>query len=328
MRRIGCPGADAGYADPFDATHEPGIRGHADRTPRMAVSTRQFLRTWSPTPVVRASLLAHGMAFGALLADPGSWPGVTGLVGINHAVLACGMRPRSAMLGPNLTRLPIRHAGVSGAVAITFDDGPDPEITPRILDLLDRQGAEASFFVIGRRAMRYPQIVRDIVARGHSVENHTFSHPLSFGFWTPGAMLREIRQAQEAIADVCGQVPVFFRAPAGIRNPLLDPILAIAGLRLVTWSRRGYDTTASHPDRVYDRLTHGLGEGDILLLHDRRTRHGSTALAVMPRLLGQLRRRDLTSVSLRRGGHGAPAAAGAAPATAPACRGPAAYASR
>jgi peptidoglycan/xylan/chitin deacetylase (PgdA/CDA1 family) len=257
------------------------------------------LRAWSPTPVIRASLLAHAAALGASIVEPRLWLEILGLVGANHALLACGMRPRSAMLGANLTSLPRQQAGDSRSVAVTFDDGPDPEVTPRLLDLLDAHGAKASFFVIGRRALQHPHIVRDIVARGHSIENHTYSHPHSFGCWTPGAMMREILQAQDAIANACGQSPAFFRAPAGIRNPLLDPVLAMTGLQLVTWTRRGYDTISPNPNRVYDRLTRGLKAGDILLLHDRSTRRGSPALTVTPLLLERLRRESLTSVSLR-----------------------------
>jgi peptidoglycan/xylan/chitin deacetylase (PgdA/CDA1 family) len=258
-----------------------------------------LVKIWSPTLAVRASLLAHSAAFGWLLAEPRSWPEIVGLLGANHALLACGMRPKSAMLGANLIRLPSHQAGFPGAVALTFDDGPDPEITPRLLDLLDVYDAKASFFVIGHRASQHPDIMRDIAARGHSVENHTYWHPLSFGCWTPGAMLREIRLAQEVIIDTSGQAPMFFRAPAGIRNPLLDPVLAMTGLRLCTWTRRGYDTILSDPNCIYKRLTRGLSDGDILALHDRRTRSGSAVLPVTRLLLERLRQENFTSVSLR-----------------------------
>ena len=238
------------------------------------------------------------------------------------------MRPTSSMLGKNISRVPADPAGTTKAIVLTFDDGPDPEVTPRLLDLLDRHDAKASFFVLGRLAAQHPHILRDIVRRGHSVENHTHDHPLSFAAWTPGAMLREIRQAQAAIVDACGQAPLFFRAPAGLRSPLLDPVLALTGLRLVSWTRRGYDTTSSCPDRVYRRLTRRLGAGDILMLHDRLTRGDCMALHVLPRLLARLQSDTINAVSLRLPPGGALRDAATALATAPACRSPAAHASR
>jgi peptidoglycan/xylan/chitin deacetylase (PgdA/CDA1 family) len=181
-------------------------------------------------------------------------------------------------------------------------------------------------------AIRHPRLVREIAARGHGVENHTYRHSVSFACWSPGAMLREIKDAQCAIADACGQEPAFFRAPAGIRSPLLDPVLAVAGLRLVSWTRRGYDAMSSRPDLVYARLTRGLTGGDILLLHDGRissfARTASPLLAMMPRLLARLQEDRLSSVSLRMALSDELGVAAGARAIAPACPKPAGYASR
>ncbi|WP_431271136.1 polysaccharide deacetylase family protein [Dankookia sp. P2] len=286
------------------------------------------LVAWSPAPAVRASIWLHAAALGIVVTEPAGWPGAAGLVAANHAVLACGMRPRSAMLGCNLTRVARPAPGASDLVVLTFDDGPDPAVTPRVLDLLDRHGAKASFFVIGQRAARQPHLLREIVARGHSVENHTHRHPLSFAAWPPGAMLREIRRAQEAIAEACGHAPQYFRAPAGLRSPLLDPVLAIAGLRLISWTRRGYDAVSSCPDRVYRRMTRNLGAGDILLLHDRATVGPCMALQVLPRLLARLAADGLSAASLRMVLGESPRGATAGQAIAPACPPPAAHASR
>ena len=110
-------------------------------------------------------------------------------------------------------------------IAITIDDGPDPEITPQVLDLLDHYRANASFFVIGERANRYPDLTNEIVRRGHSVENHSQRHSHLFSLYGPGAFGREIKTAQSSIRKATGDVPLFFRAPAGLRNPFLDPAL-------------------------------------------------------------------------------------------------------
>ena len=129
----------------------------------------------------------------------------------------CGRGARCS--GPNWTRLP-DGAAASGAVAITIDDGPDPDITPRVLALLDEHGAKATFFCVGEKVRRYPDLAREIVRRGHSVENHSQRHAHHFSLLGPRGLTNEIGQAQESIAASrrCDTAR-FFRAPAGLRNP-------------------------------------------------------------------------------------------------------------
>ncbi|MDB5378976.1 MAG: GlcNAc deacetylase, Carbohydrate Esterase Family 4-like protein [Rubritepida sp.] len=253
---------------------------------------------------MRASLLAHGAGAALLAGAPQLWPQVLGALALNHAVLTCGMHPRSAMLGRNLTRLP---AGHGACVALTFDDGPDPEVTPQVLDLLDAHGAKASFFVLGSRAERHPALLREMLGRGHGVENHTHDHPFGFACMGPVAQWREVRRAQEAIAAACGQAPRYFRAPMGLRNPLLDPALAAEQLSLVSWTRRGLDTRPGPPEQVLARLTGGLAAGDILLMHDGSTVRGRGArstgrrppvLDVLPGLLHRISALGLTAIAL------------------------------
>jgi peptidoglycan/xylan/chitin deacetylase (PgdA/CDA1 family) len=247
----------------------------------------------------------HAAGAAALVAAPASWPWVAAGLVANHAALAlAGFLPRSRLLGPNLVRLPAT-AAPRPEVALTFDDGPDPEVTPRVLDALDAAGLKATFFLIGERAARHPALAREIVERGHAAENHSHRHSTAFGWYGFGRARREIEAAQGAIADATGVAPVFFRAPFGIRNPLLDPALARCGLRYVSWTRRGFDTVARDPQRVHDRLTRGLAAGDILLLHDgitvRSRDGGALALAVLPALAARLGALGLRSVTLRDG---------------------------
>jgi peptidoglycan-N-acetylglucosamine deacetylase len=148
------------------------------------------------------------------------------------------MCPRSPILGPNLRRLP-QSCVSRGEIAVTFDDGPDPIVTARVLDLLDRYGAKASFFCVGSKAASYPEIVQEIVRRGHSVENHSQRHPAAFAAYGIGRLRRETEAAQETLGAICGRAPAFFRAPMGLRNPLLDPVLSRLGIRYVSWTRRG-----------------------------------------------------------------------------------------
>jgi peptidoglycan/xylan/chitin deacetylase (PgdA/CDA1 family) len=250
-----------------------------------------------------ASAGVHAVALTALAAMPSSWPWAAGALAVNHALLAgAGLAPRSRLLGPNLTRLPER-AAQRGEIALTFDDGPDPEITPRVLDLLAAHGARATFFCVGREAGRHAALTREMAARGHALENHTAHHSTAFGWYGTGRLGEEIGATQRTLAGLTGCAPQFFRAPFGMRSPLLDPVLARHGLRLVSWTRRGYDTADGDAARVLARLTRRLAAGDVLVLHDgqatgaRRAR--PTVLAVLPEFLARLRDAGLASVTLR-----------------------------
>ena len=142
---------------------------------------------------VKASLAWHAGAAGAVLAAPQAWPWALGAVAANHVVLtAGGLWPRSRWLGSNWTRLPAA-AAARREIAITIDDGPDPEVTPLVLDLLDRDGAHATFFCIAEQVRTHAALCREIVARGHSVQNHSDRHAHSFSLLGPKAMAREHR---------------------------------------------------------------------------------------------------------------------------------------
>lgn len=253
---------------------------------------------YRPPALLLGSLALHAAGALALAAAPRHWKAVAGTLFANHVVLAAAsLWPRGSLVGSNLLRLP---ASGRREVSLTFDDGPDPEVTPRVLDLLDRAGARATFFLIGRRAAAYPDIAAEIVRRGHRVENHTDTHPHLFACYPAPLLRREIERAQEAIAAASGQRPEWFRAPAGLRNPLLDLVLHQAGLRLVSWTRRGFDAFEQDPAAITRRLLRGLAPRDILLLHDGRatTGHGGNriVLDVLPRVLDALAERDLRSV--------------------------------
>jgi peptidoglycan/xylan/chitin deacetylase (PgdA/CDA1 family) len=215
---------------------------------------------------------------------------------------AAGLWPRSQLLGPNWTRLPA-PSSARGEVAITIDDGPDPAVTPRVLALLDEHRALATFFCVGERVERYAELAQEIVLRGHTVENHSQRHRHNFSLLGPGGMKAEIARAQDSIARVTGSRPRFFRAPAGLRNPFLDPALNSLELRLASWTRRGFDTVNGNAETVYRRLAKSLRGGDILLLHDGNAALGSAGvpviLDVLPRLLATLRAAKLTPVTLR-----------------------------
>jgi peptidoglycan-N-acetylglucosamine deacetylase len=255
------------------------------------------------SPILAGSAAVHLGALGAALIQPRAWPWALGAVVANHGMLAAaGLWPRSQLLGPNWTRLPATSSA-RGEVAITIDDGPDPVVTPRVLALLDEHRALATFFCVGERVERYAELAQEIVRRGHTVENHSQRHRHNFSLLGPGGMKAEIALAQDSIARVTGSRPRFFRAPAGLRNPFLDPVLTSLELRLASWTRRGFDTVNGNAETVYRRLAKSLRGGDILLLHDGNAALGSAGvpviLDVLPRLLATLRAGKLTPVTLR-----------------------------
>lgn len=257
---------------------------------------------WRPSATILASAGLHCAAGAAAVLVPGALPWALGAIAGNHAFLTVlGMWPRSTWLGPNLTRLPAECAR-RRQVALTFDDGPDPEVTPRILDALDARGVRATFFCIGERAAAHPAVVREIARRGHGVENHSMRHASSFALHSLSGFRGELSTAQSLLADITGRAPRFFRAPAGLRNPLLDPVLHELGLALVSWSRRAFDTRVRDADLVTRRLTGALSAGDILVLHDghaaRDARGEPVSLEALPRLLDIVDARGLRAVAL------------------------------
>lgn len=252
----------------------------------------------TPSPLLVTSGAVHAAAAAWAAADPARWPLALGAVALNHVgLVAASVSPRSALLGPNLARV-----DSADALALTFDDGPDSEVTPQVLALLAAAGVRASFFCIGQRAARHPEVVAAIRAAGHGVENHTFHHHHGFAFSGPRALVTEIQCGQDAIAAAAGVPPRFFRAPAGMRNPWVPGAVADVGLRYVSWTRRGFDAVSADPARVAARLTRGLAAGDILLLHDgnsgRRSGGPPVVVETLKRVLDAMAAAGLRSAPL------------------------------
>jgi peptidoglycan/xylan/chitin deacetylase (PgdA/CDA1 family) len=257
---------------------------------------------WRMPWLIRLTFALHAAALAALAVYPQLWPWVLAAIAANHALLtATGLWPRSTWLGPNWTALP--HAcAARNEIALTIDDGPHPEVTPRVLDLLDCYRVKATFFCIGARAERHPELCRQIVERGHAVENHSQHHRHHFSVMGMAGLTREIRAGQDTLTAITGRRPLFFRAPAGLRNPFLDPVLSRLGLRLAAWTRRGFDTRSGDAGLVARRLMKDLRGGAILLLHDgncARTESGAPViLEVLPILLEAASRAGLRFITL------------------------------
>lgn len=255
-------------------------------------------RRYQPSFLIRTTLVLHLCCLvGFVMMPVYGWMILILLVG-NHVILTlAGLWPRSRLLGPNVVRW---TAGEENAVYLTFDDGPDPEVTPVILDLLDRNEHKATFFLIGDRASRHPELLREILDRGHGIGNHSHQHGYGFAMHSIRGYVDELKQAQDVFQLLGGVTPRYFRAPFGIRSPLLEPALCRSGLWLVSWTRRGFDTRCKDADLVLARLCKDLLPGDILLLHDIETGQGtngkgSLSLDVLPRLLETLDHKRLKS---------------------------------
>src|SRR5258708_33701589 len=151
---------------------------------------------WTPSPLLLASGAVHLGAAAALLARPRSWPWALGVLVVNHAALAAaGLWPRSQLLGPNWTRLPAQ-AGIAARVAITIDDGPEPDVTPQVLARLEEYRARATFFCVGENRLRAPDLALENIRLGHAVEDHSLRRLHKFSLLGPRGMSALSSRAQ------------------------------------------------------------------------------------------------------------------------------------
>jgi peptidoglycan/xylan/chitin deacetylase (PgdA/CDA1 family) len=156
----------------------------------------------------------------------------------------------------------------SGKVALTFDDGPHPEHSPKILEILTRYGCKASFFVTGAGAQKYPELVTRMAEEGHTVGNHSFSHSNLFPLFRPSRIAREIEETSRILERATGNPARFFRPPFGVTNPRVARGMRNLGLEVAGWSIRSYDTRNTPPEKVVRRITRKMKDGDIILLHE------------------------------------------------------------
>lgn len=170
--------------------------------------------------------------------------------------------PSSQLFGPT-----VRRTGDASVMSLTFDDGPNPSVTPQVLDLLERYGVKATFFVIGRHVRSVPALVKEMAARGHAIGNHTESHP-SLALLSPARIAAELDHCDEALLAAAGIIPLWMRPPYGFRSPLLNGIVTRRGnAGVAMWSAMAHDWKPQQAEPVIQRLRRAHG-GDIVLLHD------------------------------------------------------------
>lgn len=221
------------------------------------------------------------------------------LIGVAVAIFfyACTF-PSSRIFRPVVTRGPHDRR----RVALTFDDGPAAPFTDQILNILGEKGVAATFFVCGRNAERHPEVLRRIPEEGHTLGNHTYSHPFLF-LKGRQKMADEVDRAQTAIEKITGVRPTFFRPPYGIRWPGLMPVLAERGLKLVMWSATGYDWKYKSA-AIARTAVRELRPGAVILLHDGREARPSdevdrsATVEALPVIIDEARKAGYKFVSL------------------------------
>ncbi len=217
-----------------------------------------------------ASAAGIALMIYALAVEPPPLPVALGAFGGYLAMIVLGVTfSRFSMFADVVTSGPDDARGV----ALTFDDGPDPRSTPRILDELDRAGAKATFFVIGKKADAHPELVRAIAERGHALGVHSYEHERLFSLRSPGHVRRDLERALGAIERAAGKRPRLFRAPIGHISPTMARVVRELDLLVVGWSVRAIDGwSGAQAERIEERVSRGLCDGAIVLLHDAAER--------------------------------------------------------
>ncbi|WP_452232906.1 polysaccharide deacetylase family protein [Lacinutrix sp. MEBiC02595] len=179
-------------------------------------------------------------------------------------------------------------------IAITFDDGPNPEFTPKVLALLNTYNAKATFFCIGKEIEMHPETFKSIVEQGHTIGNHTYSHSTKFGFFSVEEIVSELQQTNNIIKQQIGLEALLYRPTFGVTNPRIKRALQIIKLHSIGWNKRSLDTRNLSEKTILKRVTKNLKKGDVILLHDTSDK----TIAVLEQLLLFLQQQKITSVTI------------------------------
>ena len=236
--------------------------------------------------IMRHPFVAGGMGLGA-----------AGAAAIWYSVLYSG----SHIVAPVIKTIDRKDA-----VALTFDDGPTPGFTDRVLDTLQRHNSHASFFLIGTQVRRHPELVRRIIAEGHTIGNHTWDHD-HHGVWHGEAYwLDQLQRTSAALEDVTGRVPALFRAPMGFKTPPQARAVRKGSMRYIAWRVRAWDTLKISPRTICRIVTSQIRPGDIVTMHDglepaRKACSQESTVQALPEILKILKDRNLSSINLEHG---------------------------
>jgi peptidoglycan/xylan/chitin deacetylase (PgdA/CDA1 family) len=260
-----------------------------------------YFVAWASALVVSCVKLIHGPASATLL---------IAVLGGYLVALGCGVAVLRFQVFVNVVWRGPR--GASG-VALTFDDGPSPDYTSRVLELLDEEGVLATFFLIGTKAEKFPELVRAIADRGHGIGIHSYSHDRFLALRSPKTVADDLARAIGIIETIVGARPTCFRPPVGLSSPRIALAISRLGLTVVGWSVRGFDgCRGARPTVVAERVRRGLRDGAIVLLHDAAEKddYRPASVDALPEILRAMRSRALRGVRLEAWLESGPATAG------------------
>ncbi len=252
-----------------------------------------------------ARVLLYGASFGlvlltgraVLIGPPPLGLAVLVLLSYVGLILAGVLRLRLRMFVDAIVEGPPDARGV----ALTFDDGPDPKTTREVLDALDVVSAKATFFVIAKKAEAHPELIREILQRGHEIGLHSYAHDRLFSLRSEERVRADLEQGMRVLERLTGEKPLFFRPPIGHTNPIIARVVDDLDLVTVGWSVSARDGLASAvPRAIVNRVRRGLGDGAIVLMHDASERgsHVPAGIIALPEVLKVAERQQLPLVTL------------------------------
>lgn len=202
----------------------------------------------------------------------------SGLIGWNYHIKALNSKPSIS----------------KNQVAITFDDGPNPEFTPKVLELLKVYKAKATFFCIGKQIEKNPELLIKIINEGHTIGHHTYSHDNLFGFFSTDKVISELNQTNKVVLEKTGLKLNLYRPAFGVTNPRIKKALKTTQLQAIGWNKRSLDTTSLSKENILKRASKNLKKGDIILLHDSNEK----TLWVLEQLLLILQKQNLQAITV------------------------------
>ena len=245
------------------------------------------MRRFHITLIVAVSLAAIALASGSIFLFVTAIVALLFRIGLGVAIPQMNFFGSFICRGDNSQR----------CVALTFDDGPDANSTPQLLDLLKEEKIEATFFCIGKNVEANRELTARIFREGHLLGNHTFNHSNFTNFFTVAHLRNELTETQTAIQNAAGSAPQWFRPPMGLSNPRTFHAAHALGLKVIGWSARGFDTVSADPKNIVARIVRRLEPGAIILLHDGNIPADRLVLTVKL-LLANLRERGYEVVRL------------------------------
>jgi peptidoglycan/xylan/chitin deacetylase (PgdA/CDA1 family) len=254
-------------------------------------------------PPARAALYVASLGIivltgrAVVVGPPSVTTAVTALAAYVVLVLAGVMQVRLRMFVDAIVQGPVLARGV----ALTFDDGPDPDTTPRVLDALDAAQAKATFFVVGKKAEAHPELVREMRDRGHDVGLHGYEHDRLFALRSEATVRADLERGIDVLEQITGERPLFFRPPIGHTNPIIARVTDALDLVTVGWTVSAHDGVASAiPRSIVNRVRRELADGVIVLMHDAAERGGRVPAGViaLPEVLRAAWEQQLPLVTL------------------------------